>query len=141
MKYLLDTCLLSELVKPVPDAAVLDWMAAQQAENLFVSAMTLGELQRGVMKLPPSRRRNELTAWLAQVERGFEDRILPFCRETANVWADMCARVEARGRPLAAFDSIIAATALHQGLTVVTRNERDFEPAAVPLMNPWTRTA
>lgn len=137
MKYLLDTCLLSELVKPVPHAAVLEWMAAQQAGNLFVSAMTLGELERGVMKLPASRRRNELTAWLSQVALGFEDRVLPFDRETAHVWADMCARAEVKGRPLAAFDSIIAATALEHGLTVVTRNERDFEPAGVPLMNPW----
>lgn len=141
MKYLLDTCLLSELVKPVPHAAVLEWMAAQQAENLFVSAMTLGELERGVMKLPPSRRRNELTTWLTQVALDFEDRVLPFGRETAHVWADMCARAEAKGRPLAAFDSIIAATALQQGLTVATRNERDFEPAGVPLMNPWMNNA
>ena len=141
MKYLLDTCLLSELVKPVPHTPVLDWMSAQQAENLFVSAMTLGELERGVMKLPPSRRRNELTTWLAQVALGFEDRVLPFDRETAHVWADMCARAEAKGRPLAAFDSLIAATALHQGLTVVTRNERDFEPAGVQLMNPWMTNA
>lgn len=141
MKYLLDTCLLSELVKPVPHAPVLDWMVAQQAENLFVSAITLGELERGVIKLPPSRRRNELTTWLAQVALGFEDRVLPFGRETARVWADMCARAEAKGRPLAAFDSIIAATALHQGLTVVTRNDRDFEPAGVPLLNLWMKTA
>ena len=141
MKYLLDTCLLSELVKPVPHAPVLDWMSAQHAENLFGSAMTLGELERGVMKLPPSRRRNELTTWLAQVALGFEDRVLPFDRETAHVWADMCARAEAKGRPLAAFDSLIAATALHQGLTVVTRNERDFEPAGVQLMNPWMTNA
>lgn len=141
MKYLLDTCLLSELVKPAPHAAVLEWMAAQQPENLFVSAMTLGELERGVMKLPPSRRRNELTTWLAQLALGFEDRVLPFDHETARVWADMCARTESKGRPLAAFDSIIAATALQQGLTVVTRNERDFEPAGVLLMNPWMNNA
>lgn len=137
MKYLLDTCLLSELTKPAPHAAVLAWMATQSPEHLFVSAMTLGELQRGVIKLPPSRRRQELGAWLAQVELGFEDRVLPFCRETAGVWADMCARTEAKGRPMAAFDSLIAATALHKGLMIVTRNERDFEPAPVPLLNPW----
>jgi predicted nucleic acid-binding protein len=141
VKYLLDTCLLSELVKPVPHAAVLEWMAAQQAENLFVSAMTLGELERGVMKLPPSRRRHELTTWMTQVALDFEDRVLPFDHETAHVWADMCARTEAKGRPLAAFDSIIAATAIQKGLTVVTRNERDFEPAGVPLMNPWMNNA
>jgi toxin FitB len=139
VKYLLDTCLLSELVKPVPETAVLDWMARQHPDHLFVSAITLGELTRGVMKMPLSRRRDELTAWLAQVERGFEDRVLPFGRETASVWAKMCARCEASGRTLAAFDSLIAATALHQGLAVVTRNERDFEPAAVPLVNPWAK--
>ncbi len=139
MKYLLDTCLLSELVKPAPDADVLAWMAAQSPENLFVSAMTLAELHRGIAKLPSSRRRQALTAWLAKVETGFEDRVLPFHHETAGVWATMCVRAEARGRPMAAFDSIIAATALQRGLTVVTRNAKDFEPAGVSLLNPWSQ--
>ena len=137
MKCLLDTCLLSELVKPTPDASVLAWMARQSPTNLFISAMTLGELRRGVAKLPPSRRRNQLSAWLVQVEAGFEDRVLPFTQATASVWAQMCARTEAKGRPMAAFDSIIAATALELGLAVVTRNEPDFEPAPLLLINPW----
>jgi len=137
VKYLLDTCLLSELVKTAPDASVLAWMALQSPADLFISAMTLGELQRGVAKLPLSRRRDELSAWLVQVETGFEDRILPFTQTTASVWAQMCARTEAKGRPMAAFDSIIAATALQLGLAVVTRNERDFENAPVLLINPW----
>ncbi len=138
MQYLLDTCVLSELVKPAPEPAVLGWMAQRQEHALFVSAMTLAELQRGVAKLPASRRRSELTAWLEKLEIGFEDRVLPFTQSTGQSWAAMCARAEATGHTMAAFDSIIAATAVEHGLTVVTRNVRDFAPAGVVVLNPWS---
>lgn len=137
MNYLLDTCLLSELVKPSPEPAVLDWMRGRTESELFVSAMTLAELQRGVAKLPGSRRRDELSVWLQQLEAGFEERVLPFTRQTASVWAQMCSRAELEGKTMAAFDSIIAATALEHGLALVTRNVRDFSHAPVVLINPW----
>ncbi|MES2951257.1 MAG: type II toxin-antitoxin system VapC family toxin [Pseudomonadota bacterium] len=138
MSYLLDTCVLSELVKPAPEPAVLRWMAARQEQTLFVSAMTLAELHRGVAKLPVSRRRTELSNWLEKLENSFEERVLPFGQSTAKPWAAMCARADAAGATLAAFDSIIAATALEHGLTVVTRNVRDFAHTLVPVMNPWS---
>lgn len=137
MNFLLDTCFLSELVKPAPDQGVVGWLWTVAPHQLFVSAMTLGELHRGVMKLPASRRRDELGGWLEQVERDFEDRVLPFSRETAHRWAELCAGADAQGRRLAAFDSIIAATARQHDLALVTRNERDFEPAGVQWVNPW----
>ena len=137
MRYLLDTCVLSELVKPGPAPGVMTWMAGRKADELFVSAMTLGELQRGVAKLPLSRRRNELQLWLQQVEDGFGERILPFGRDAAHAWAQMCARAEAVGKPMAAFDSIIAATAVEHGLALVTRNVQDFAAAPLMLINPW----
>ena len=137
MRYLLDTCVLSELVKPGPAPGVMTWMAGRKADELFVSAMTLGELQRGVAKLSLSRRRNELQLWLQQVEDGFGERILPFGRVAAHAWAQMCARAEAVGKPMAAFDSIIAATALANGLCLVTRNVRDFVQAPIELFDPW----
>ena len=137
MKYLLDTCLLSELVRPTPHLSVLDWMGARASSDLFVSALTLAELERDVRRLPPSRRQSELATWLVNVQAGFGQRVLPFTRETAGYWARLCAQAEAAGKPMAAFDSLIAATALEHGLAVVTRNVRDFAHAPVVLINPW----
>lgn len=137
MTYLLDTCLLCELVRPEPEPAVLAWIGACREADLFVSALTLAELHRGVGRLPESRRRSELAAWLTALEAGFEDRALPFSQETARVWAGMVIQAEGQGKPLAAFDSLIAATARAHGLRLVTRNVRDFAAAGVNLLNPW----
>ncbi len=136
MRCLLDTCLLSELVKPEPEPAVLAWVSGCKEADLFVSALTIAELRRGVGRLPRSRQRAELAAWLEKLEAGFEDRVLPFTRETAAVWAGMVIQSEAQGRSMAAFDSIIAATALEHGLRLVTCNVRDFASAGVGLFNP-----
>jgi predicted nucleic acid-binding protein len=137
VKYLLDTCCLSELVKPAPEQAVLSWMSERIESDLFVSAMTMAEMGRGIEKLPASRRQAELSTWLQQLKVGFENRVLAFTVETASAWAHMSADVEAKGKPMAAFDSIIAATALEHGLALVTRNVRDFAQAPVVLINPW----
>ena len=138
MNYLLDTCFLSELVKSAPAQAVLSWMGERTEAELFVSAMTMAELARGVEKLAPSRRQAELSTWLQQLKTGFENRMLPFTADTASVWAHMCAKVESEGKPMAAFDSLIAATALEHGLALVTRNVRDFAKAPIVLINPWS---
>ena len=138
MKYLLDTCFLSELVKSTPEQAVLSWMGERTETELFVSAMTIAELGRGIERLAASRRQIELSTWLQQLIVGFESRILDFTVETASFWAHMCANLEAKGKPMAAFDSIIAATALEHGLALVTRNLRDFMHAPLVLINPWS---
>lgn len=137
MNDLLDTCVLSELVKPQPEPAVLAWVASRPESSLYISAMTLAELHRGVNKLPTSKRRAELALWLEQLELGFEDRLLPFTPATAQTWAHMTVQAEQQGKPMAAFDSIIAATALAQGLRLVTRNVKDFAHAGVAVFNPW----
>ena len=138
MKYLLDTCVLSEFVKAAPEARVLAWINDRAETDLHVAAMSLAELQRGVARLPASRRKTDLMAWLEKLQTGFADRIFSFTGQTAVYWGEMCARVEADGRTMAAFDSIIAATALEHGLVLVTRNDRDFAAALPVVFNPWT---
>ena len=129
--------MLSELVKIAPDRRVLEWIESMRGYDLCVSAMTWGELQRGVARLPESKRRSELRAWLQQLEVNFEDRILAFDSDAAEVWAVMTVEAESRGRPMSAFDSIIAATARAHDCRLVTRNVRDFADAGVDLVNPW----
>ncbi len=137
MRYLLDTCVLSELVKREPDSHVLRWLEARNAHELFISAMTWGELLRGVSRLPRSKRRSELTKWLEQLKIGFESRILAFDQSVAEAWAQMTAQAETQGKPMAAFDSIIAATARANECKLVTRNARDFAHSGVEAINPW----
>lgn len=137
MRYLLDTCVLSEVIKVAPDPHVIQWLQARKPHELFVSSMTWGELQRGVARLPPSKRRSELTLWLEQLEAGFEDRVLAFDQQASEVWAQMTVMVEAQGKPMAAFDSIIAATARACDCKLVTRNVRDFAHADIDVLNPW----
>lgn len=137
MRYLLDTCALSELVKSTPDAHVIRWFEARKAHELCISAMTWGELQRGVTRLPESKRRSELTLWLQQLETGFEDRILAFDKNVSRVWAHMTAQAETQGKSMAAFDSIIAATARAHDCKLVSRNVRDFVNAGIDVINPW----
>jgi predicted nucleic acid-binding protein len=137
VRYLLDTCALSELVKSTPDAHVIHWFEARKAHELCISSMTWGELQRGVTRLPESKRRSELTLWLQQLETGFEDRILAFDKNVSRVWAHMTAQAETQGKSMAAFDSIIAATARAHDCKLVSRNVRDFVNAGIDVINPW----
>jgi predicted nucleic acid-binding protein len=138
VRYLLDTCVLSELIKHQPNTYVLDWFKARKPLEIHTSAMTWGELQRGVNRLPESKRKLELTLWLQELATGLEDRILAFDQTTSKVWADMTVEAEARGRPIATFDSIIAATAISNRCTLVTRNVRDFLSLTnLQILNPW----
>jgi len=137
VKFLIDTCVLSELVKAEPDAQVLRWFEASKAHELWISAMTLAELHRGVIRMPQSKRQIELELWLKNLEIGFEERVIDFDAKVAKVWAEMTSAIEAQGKPMASFDSIIAATARANSCTLVTRNVRDFINAGVELINPW----
>jgi len=139
MKYLLDTCVLSELVKTNPDAAVLSWVGQHVDTDLYTAAMVLAELYRGVARLPASRRKQDLSAWLGQIQTAFDSRVLPFTAQTAEHWASMCAHAESMGKTISAFDSIIAACALENGLTLVTRNVQDFAFVPVVTINPWEK--
>ncbi len=139
MSWLLDTCVISELVKPSPAASVCDWLAARDEETLFLSAITLGELEKGVAKLPASaRKKTQLARWLrSELPERFSNRILPVDAQVAARWGELAGGAAARGKPLPVIDGLIAATALQHNLTVVTRNVRDFERCGVRPFNPW----
>ena len=136
--YLLDTNLVSELVRARPEQRVLDWVAHQTATDLYLSAITVGELTRGIAKLPAGRRRSTLRHWLdVDLRREFEGRILAFDQNTARIWGDLMGEADRRSWPRAAIDAQIAATALQHDLTLVTRNTPDFAGLGVHLVNPW----
>ncbi len=138
--FLLDTNVVSELVKPSPESSVLDWIARQAVVDLFLPAISLGELIRGVVRLPQGRKRDALVRWVRDdLPRQFEGRILSFDREAAVLWGNIMGEGDRSGRPYAAADAQIAATALRHGLIVATRNGRDFQGKGVELFNPWPR--
>jgi len=138
VKYLLDTCLVSELVKKEPNPAVVSWLDEQDEQKLFLSVLNLGELQKGISKHPNGTKKEELQAWVALdlVER-FIGRILEIDLETALCWGRLQGDAEQAGEEMPVMDSLIAATAAAHGLVVVTRNVSDIERCGVRVCNPW----
>lgn len=140
MNYLLDTCVISELVRPVPDKNVINWLSHTPNERLFLSVITIGEIRKGITKLPDSKKKNRLTNWLNTLLEDYESRIYPINVTTAENWGNIQAQAETSGTPLASIDSLIAAVALTNNLIIVTRNESDFIPSNAPILNPWNNT-
>jgi tRNA(fMet)-specific endonuclease VapC len=139
MTYLLDTCLISELVAKQPNQKVLDWVDAQMPERLYLSVITIGEIAKGICKLTPSKRKESLTTWLNEtLPNRFENRILTLDVSTMVLWGKLICQLEQNGRPLPAMDSLIAAIALQHSLSLVTRNEKDFAGTGVVIINPWS---
>jgi hypothetical protein len=138
MSWLLDTCVLSEYIKKTPDPKVIAWVDEQDETSLFISVISLGEIEKGILKLRPSdpRRAQKLTAWLGKVEQRFAGRTLPLDAAALSTWAQLSAEAEMAGRPLPVMDGLLMATAQCHGLTVVTRNAQDFE-AFPRVFNPW----
>jgi predicted nucleic acid-binding protein len=137
MRYLLDTNILSNLIKPTPSAPLLTWMAEQNDDDLYIAALTLAEIRRGILEKPAGKRREKLDAWFNGLEGPqavFARRILSFDEAAALIWARLMAKGKAQGRPRSALDTIIAAVAEANGCLVVTDNERDFE--GVGIINP-----
>lgn len=134
MNYLLDTCVISELVAKEPDPQVVNRVDQIDDKHLYLSVITIGEIQRGIAKLPESHRKHRLEEWLQEdLLRRFQGRILPLSLDVMLTWG----RLTAQGRTLPAIDSLIAATALHHQLCLVTRNVKDFDGTGVQLLNPW----
>jgi hypothetical protein len=136
---LLDTNVISELMRAEPSPAVLDWFGAHETADLFISAVTEAELRTGVAILPEGQRRNRLQSALdGMIEEDFPGRVLPFDSAAARAYADIAARRRAAGRPISEADCQIAAIAVAAGAPVATRNVKDFDGCGVDLINPWT---
>ena|ERR1035438_8243674 len=136
--FLLDTNIPSEVLRPLPDSNVAAWLKRQAKDSLFLSVVTLGELRKGATLLPASKRRTQLEQWLAViVPLWFAGRILPVTQAIADRWGVLEGERQLAGRPLGVADGMIAATALQHGLTLVTRNVRDFAGLGVTAVNPW----
>ena len=137
MKYLLDTCTISELTKPQVNKGVIKWLENIETESLYLSVINIGEIKRGINKLPTSRKKQNLLFWLETLLEDYQDRILPVDLIVMENWSVMVADAERKGQPIASLDSIIAAIAQTYHLTLVTRNERDFYACNIPMINPW----
>ena len=136
-RYLLDTNIISNVTKPEPSAALITWMEARADEELFVSALTVGEIQRGVLEKPAGKKRQTLQSWFSGPtgpQALFAGRVLPFDENAGIIWARLRADGTAKGRPRSALDMIIAAVAEANECVVVTDNEKDF--AGLKILNP-----
>lgn len=141
--FLVDTNVLSEFSRRGdPNPNVRNWLNSVESESLYVSILTLAEIRRGIELLPPGKRREELGRWLeADLIASFPGaNVLPVTKNIGDRWAVLSARAQERGVHLGAIDGLIAATALEHGLTLATRNIKDFVTLAVPLVNPWEST-
>lgn len=136
--YLLDTCVFSEFVKPAPEPKVLAWARSVRESDQYLSTLVLGELLRGVERLDDGERKKTLRSWVESLFETHRERLIPVEADVVRVWARLCAGAEASGMPLAAMDSLIAASALSRGLKLVTRNVEDFRSLGVSILNPWS---
>ncbi|MDH6099365.1 type II toxin-antitoxin system VapC family toxin [Anabaenopsis tanganyikae CS-531] len=139
MTYLIDTCIMSEFFKKVPNPQVSQWFNQQSIEQLFLSSVTIAEIKKGIYKIQNSQmeRYQKLKIWLQKVEREFSSQILPINDEILDSWAKFSANAELQGKKLAVMDSLIAATAHHHQLILVTRNVDDFQMTPVKIINPF----
>lgn len=137
--FLLDTNVISELVKPKPESKVTTWIDSIDEDLLYLSVLTLGEIRKGIASLSDASRRVTLEAWLnSDLTFRFAERILPIDRAVADRWGRLAADAASAKSPLPVIDGLLAATALDQNLTLVTRNTRDIAVTGVSVFNPWS---
>jgi predicted nucleic acid-binding protein len=138
MIYLLDTNVVSELIKKQPNPKVVQWVDDQGSIRMYLSVITIGDIRKGIEKLPTSERKASLQAWLSsQLLIRFEGRIVPITTNVMLRWGELTGQLETKGIVLSAIDSFIAAIALDGQFTLATRNTEDFRDTGVSLFNPW----
>lgn len=135
MKFLLDTNILSETIKKKPHPSVVNWLESLSNNDIFISVLSLGEIRKGIEKLPEGEKKQKILLWLNQdLSIWFQDRILPIDNKVANKWGFISAHTLA---PAPSIDSLIAATALTYNLILATRNVKDFNFSNLEVFNPW----
>lgn len=137
MKTLVDTCVLSEAQRPQGDRRVREKLMAIDDQDFYLSVITIGEVVKGIGRLEASNRKTELETWIRNIEDHHADRILPIDLRVARIWGDITAKAKSIGETIPAADGLIAATALHHDLVVMTRNTAHFEVSGVRMINPW----
>ena len=141
MNYLLDTNIISEFASSAPNSDMMTWLQEHQQDNLFLSVITIGEIQQGIERLPISKKRTRLTNWLHNTLLViYADFILPLDTPTMLQWGAMTAQLIKKGRKMPVMDALIAATTVTHDLTLVTRNISDYQYTNIPLINPWQST-
>ena len=142
MNYLLDTCVLSELIRENPEANVASWISGIPETSMYLSVLTIGEIHKGIEKLPESKKKDRLHKWVnSDLCIRFKNRILDLDLEVSTKWGQIQGKAEQVGKPMPLIDGLIAATALSHDLIVVTRNTEDMEQSGVTLINPWMTTS
>jgi toxin FitB len=138
MKYILDTNVISEAINKQPNLQVMNWLKAMDAQELYLSVVTVGEIKKGVEKLPESHRKETIKDWFEkELLIKFNGRILALDLPVILVWGELVGSLEQKGRKLPALDSLIAATAKYYDYTLVTRNEKDFAGIDITIFNPF----
>lgn len=138
MKYLLDSCVISELISKQPSPNVIKCVDSLDQEDTYLSVITIGEIAKGIEKLPKSKRKQELQTWLEEdLLIRFEGNIVALDTRVLIRWGELSAKLEGIGITLSAMDSLIAATVLTHQMVLITRNENDFKHTGVEIINPW----
>lgn len=138
MKYLLDTCVISEVIKPKPNKNVIEWLRNQEESSLCLSVLTFGEFEKGIEKSANENRKNKLRLWVEEdLKDRFHGRVLPINMQVASKWGEVQGQSEIMGKALPAIDGLIAVTALVNSCVVVTQNLSDMQASSVELYNPW----
>jgi len=136
--YLLDTNCISELVRVKPEPKVIAWIDAAEESLLYLSVLTFGEIRKGLTESHQGKRRTQLENWLeVELRARFAGRILPIDFPVADRWGVLAATAKKEGKALSTIDGLLAATAFEHNLTVVSRNDSDFAPTQVRVLNPW----
>lgn len=139
MNYLLDTCIISDLIKPKPFGALVEWIRTIDENNQYLSSLTIGEIQKGISKLHSSQKKKALLSWLNnELKNRFARRIVDININVTQKWGEILAITENQGIKLPIIDSIIAATGIVYDMIIVTRNVDDMKQSGAQLFNPWT---
>jgi toxin FitB len=142
LKYLLDTCVISEIIKPQPDENVISWVQDKNENSLYLSGLTFGEIEKGIEKALDSARKRKLQLWVEQdLKQRFENRVIPIDLEISVRWGSIQGQAELVGKSMPVIDGLIAVSGLVHNCIVVTRNIADMEQSTVELLNPWSEKA